>query len=76
MTIGLMERKQFIVDASGKPIGVLLDLSTYESLREAAEANADIGAYRASKNKVAKEIARGDFATLENYRDKRLQKRK
>ena len=70
------ERKQFIVDASGKPVGVLLDLPTYELLREAAEDNADLRAYRAAKTRVTGEIARGDFTTLADYRIRRSRKQK
>jgi hypothetical protein len=72
----LPEKEQFIVDASGKRIGVVLDVSTYERLRQAAEDNADIRAYRAAKPRVSGEIARGEFATLEDYRGKRSRKRR
>ena len=72
----LAEKKQFVVDASGRPVAVLLDLPTYERLREAAEDNADVHAFRSAKSRIAGEIARGEFATLEDYRAKRSRKRK
>jgi hypothetical protein len=70
------EKEQFIVDASGQRVGVLLDLPTYEQLREAAENNLDVRAYRAAKPRVAGEIARGEFLTLADYRAKRSRKSK
>lgn len=72
----LVEKEQFIVDASGERVGVLLDLPSYERLREAAAENADIRAYRAAKARVAGEVACGEFATVEEYRSKRARKRK
>jgi hypothetical protein len=72
----LEEKGQFIVDASGQRVGVLLDLQTYERLREAAEDNADLLSYRAAKSRVAVEIARGEYATLADYDSKRSRKRK
>jgi hypothetical protein len=72
----LEAKEQFIVDASGQRVGVLLDLPTYERLREAAEDNADVGAYRAIKSQVAGAIARGEYSTLAGYTAKRARKRK
>ena len=72
----LEEKEHFVVDASGQRVGVLLDLPTYERLREAAEDNADLHSYRAAKSRVAGEIARGDYATLADYCSKRSRKRK
>jgi hypothetical protein len=72
----LEQKEQFIVDASGQRVGVLLDLPTYERLREAAEDNADIRSYRAAKSRVAAEIARGECMTLADYASKRSRKRK
>ncbi len=72
----LEEREQFIVNATGQRVGVLLDLPTYERLREAAEDNAEIRSYRAAKPRVAGEIARGEYATLADYGSKRSRKSK
>ena len=72
----LAEKEQFIVDASGQRVGVVLDLPTYEQLREAAEDNLDARAYHAAKSRVAGEIARGEYVTLAAYRAKRTRKAK
>jgi hypothetical protein len=72
----LAEKEQFIVDASGQRVGVVLDMPTYEQLREAAEDNLDLRAYRAAKPRVAGEIARGEYVTLADYRAKRSRKAK
>jgi hypothetical protein len=72
----LEAKEQFVVDAAGRRVGVLLDLPTYEQLREAAEDNADVRAYRAVKSRVAGEIARGEYATLAEYRAKRSRKQR
>jgi hypothetical protein len=71
-TTGLKE--QFLTDAGGKRVGVLLDLGTYERLREAEEELADIQAYDASRAKVMAEIANGRSATLAEYRASRARK--
>ncbi len=49
-------------------VAVLLDLSAYERLREAAEDNADLRAYRSAKPTVDAQVASREFATLEQYR--------
>jgi hypothetical protein len=72
----LAEKEPFIVDTSGQRVGVLLDLPTYDRLREAAEDNLDVRAYRAAKPRVAAEIARGEYVTLADYRAKRSRKAK
>jgi hypothetical protein len=76
MKAALEEKEQFIVNASGQRVAVLLDLLTYERLREAAEENADIRSYRAAKSRVAEEIVRGEYVTLADYAGKRSRKRK
>ena len=76
MSVVLEKKEQFIVDASGKRVGVLLDLPTYERLREAEEDLDDVRAYDAAAPRVKAEIARGDFITLADYRKARAAKRK
>jgi hypothetical protein len=68
--------EQFLTDAKGKRTGVVLDLRTYERLREAEEELADIGAYDSNRNRVRSEIADGQFATLAVYRASRARKEK
>ena len=70
------EKEQFIVDASGDRVGVVLNLATYERLREAEEELDDIRAYDAAAPRVRAEIAKGDFQTLADYRKARAARRK
>lgn len=60
-------KEQFVTDAQGKRVGVLLDLKTYAQMREAQEELADIQAYDAARPKIGAELARGDFTTLADY---------
>jgi len=69
-------KEQFLIDAGGKRVGVLLDLNTYERLREAEEELADIAAYDAAKPKVMAEVRAGHCTTLTEYRAGRAQKRR
>jgi PHD/YefM family antitoxin component YafN of YafNO toxin-antitoxin module len=68
----VLKEGQYVTDAKGKPVGVLLDLKTYERLREAEEDLADIRAYDAARPKVAADLKAGHFSTLADYRTKRL----
>jgi hypothetical protein len=68
--------EQFLTDAQGKRTGVLLDLGTYQRLREAEEELADIQAYDSALPIVAAEIKAGKFTTLANYQAKRNRKHK
>ena len=64
-------KEQFVTDANGKRVAVLLDLKTYAQMREAQEELADIQAYDAARPKIGAELARGDFTTLADYRASR-----
>ena len=75
-SMNTVKKEQFIVNASGKRVGVLLDLLTYERLREAEEELDDIRAYDAAAPRVKAEIAKRDFITLADYRKARAAKRK
>jgi hypothetical protein len=70
------KEEQFLTDAKGKRTGVLLNLATYERLREAAEELADIHAYDALHDRAHTEIAAGHCATLTSYRADRKRKAK
>ena len=61
-------KEQFLTDAGGKRLGVLLDLATYERLREAEEELADIQSYDSARSKAAAEVKAGRYATLAEYR--------
>ena len=52
-------KEQFLIDAGGKRVGVLLDLNTYERLREAEEELADIAACDAARAKAMAELKAG-----------------
>ena len=68
--------EQFLTDAKGRRTGVVLDLQTYERLREAEEELADIHAYDSFNEKAHAEIAAGQSATLTSYRATRRRKAK
>lgn len=68
--------KQFLTDANGKRTGVVLDLETYEHLRQAGEELADIQAYDALHDRARAEIAAGQCATLTSYRASRRRRAK
>jgi hypothetical protein len=63
--------EQYLTDAQGKRTGVLLDLNTYQRLREAEEELAEIQAYDTAHPKVLSEIAAGHFTGLIEYRASR-----
>ena len=63
------KEEQFVTDAKGKRTGVLLNLETYERLREA-----DIQTYDALRDRAHAEIAAGQFETLTSYRASRKRK--
>jgi hypothetical protein len=72
----VLKEEQFVTDARGKRVGVLLDLRAYERLREAEEELGDIRAYDSAQPMVRAEIASGEFVTLADYRAGRTRKRK
>jgi len=72
----MVKEEQFLTDANGKRTGVLLDLQTYEHLREAEEELADIRDYDALHDRAHAEIAAGQCATLTSYRADRKRKAK
>ena len=67
----VLKDEQFVTDAKGRPVGVLLDLKTYERLREAEADLADIRAYDAARPKVTADLKAGHFSTLADYPAKR-----
>jgi hypothetical protein len=70
------KEEQFLTDAKGKRTGVVLDLQTYEHLRQAEEELADIQAYDSTRDRAHSEIAAGQFSTLAAYRASRGRKAK
>jgi hypothetical protein len=74
MKVLATKEEQFLTDAKGKRTGVVLNLATYERLREAEEELADIHAYDALHDRAHSEIVTGQFSTLTNYRVRRGRK--
>lgn len=71
----LTAEEKFVTDTDGQRVGVLLDLQTYERLREAEEELSDIRAYDAARPKIAAELSAGGFSTLAGYRARRSSRR-
>jgi hypothetical protein len=70
------ERREFVLDAEGNRVGIILDIPTYERFLEAQEELEDIQAYDEAKAKADAEFRAGKFVTLAEYSKKRrLQKR-
>ena len=76
MKAAILGEEQFVTNAKGQRVGVLLDLRTYDRLREAEEELDDIRAYDGAKPKVVVELKAGRFNTLADYRSRRSSKRK
>jgi hypothetical protein len=60
------KQEQFLTDAKGKRTGVVLDLRTYERLREAEEELADLRACDSTRERVHSEITSGQFSTFQH----------
>jgi hypothetical protein len=71
----VLKDEQFVTDAKGQRVGVLLDLKTYGRLREAEEDLADLRAYDTSRPKVTEELKAGKFVSLADYRSKSAKRR-
>jgi hypothetical protein len=72
----VLRAEQFVTDAEGKRVGVLLDLRAYERLRKAQEELVGIQAHDTALPTVRSDIASGEFASLAAYQAKRARKRK
>jgi hypothetical protein len=71
MKMAAFKTEQFLTDAKGKRTGVVIDLKTYEHLREAEEELADIHAYDALRDRAHSQVAAGECDTLASYRASR-----
>jgi hypothetical protein len=76
MKLSAAKEEQFLTDARGKRTGVVLDLRTYQHLREAEEELADLQAYDALRDRAHSEINAGQCTTLASYRSDRKRKAK
>jgi len=72
----VLKEEQFVTDANGRRVGVLLDVKTYDRLREAEEELADIRAYDTARSRVHAELKAGEVISLADYRTKRNARRK
>jgi len=75
-TLAAASNERFLTDAKGRRTAVVLDLPTYEHLRQVEEELADIQAYDAARNRVRAEVQTGQCTTLAAYRAKRARKAK
>jgi len=71
----VLREETFVTDAKGKRVGVVLDLKTYERLREAEEELADVRAYDAARPKIAVEVRAGRYSSLSDYEAKRSRRK-
>jgi hypothetical protein len=76
MNARLLQDERFVTDADGNRVGVLLDVKTYDRMREAEEELADIRAYDAARPKVRADLKAGKAVSLADYRAKRNTRRK
>ena len=76
MKQAVLGAEQFVTDVKGQRVGVLLDLRTYNRLREAEEELSDVRAYDAARVKVTADLNAGRSTTLADYRSRRSSKRK
>ena len=59
--------RQFVVDASGKPVAVLLDIATYQRLCEAADEAGDIHAFDEALPRALEELRARECVGLDEY---------
>lgn len=68
------EPQQYVVDAHGNRVAVMLDIASYERLLEAAEEAGCVRAYDAAKPVVEAELKAGEFTTLQEYKAARARR--
>jgi hypothetical protein len=71
-----LAEEQFVTDAKGNRVAVMLGLRRYERLLEAEEELADIRAFDEAWPKAQAELKSGKAISLEDYMAKRNGKRK
>jgi hypothetical protein len=67
--------EQYVTDTDGHRLGVLIDIRTYQRLREAEEELEDIRAYDEARPKAISELSAGRSCTLAEYRARRTSRR-
>lgn len=63
--------EQFVTDGEGRTVAVVLDIATYERLREAEEDLADIRAFDEAWPQAQADLKNGEAITLEDYKAQR-----
>lgn len=76
MKTSVKEPPQYLVDAQGHRVAVVLDLPAYERLLEAAEETWSVRAYDAAKPVVEEELKAGEATTLNEYKTARSRSRR
>ena len=71
-----VKNKQYLTNQSGKRVGVILDMKTFEQIEDELDELACIRAYDAAKPEVDAAIKRGDYVTIQEYIAKRAAKKK
>jgi hypothetical protein len=72
----LVAGEQFVKDAEGRPVAVVLDIGTYQRLREAEEELGDIRAFDGAWPQAQEDRKKGNVIGLEDYRAQRAARRK
>lgn len=68
--------EQIVTDGEGKAVAVVLDIATYERLREAEEDLADIRAFDEAWPQAQAEMKNGQTISLEDYKVQRASRAK
>ena len=66
-----IKKKQYLTDQSGKRVGVILDMKTFERIEDELDELACIRAYDKAKPETDAAIAKGDYMALDDYLAKR-----
>jgi hypothetical protein len=64
-------RREYVLDAKGNRVGIILDIPTYEKLMEALEELEDIRDFDEHTKKAEAEFKRKDYVTLDEYKRER-----
>jgi hypothetical protein len=59
--------EQFVTDSAGQPVAVVLDIVTYERLREAEDELGDIRAFDKAWPEAQEDLKKGDVVSLQDY---------
>jgi hypothetical protein len=68
--------EQFVTDAEGRAVAVVLDIATYERLREAEEDLADLRAFDDALPQAETDLKTGNVISLDDYKANRASRSK